>query len=403
MPRCRLSESAERRRVTVCIGMTQLINWGTAFYLPGVFCAAIAADRGWSPTLAFSGATLALVVMGCLSPYAGWLLDRVGGRRVMTLGAASSAAGCLLMAASTGMADYFIAWVMLGVGMRLSLYEAAFATLVALYGGEARRAISLVTLFGGISSSLFWPLGMTLLNGLGWRWGVAIYGVIVLSGLLWLRALPQPASRLSPRTEEQAQTSPSAGTQAVLPAVLYALLMALFSFLSAGISAHLLAILTGFGVSASLGALWGVGQVCARVGDVLMGGRIPALKLSLFLGAGLPVCFLLALLGEQSLIAVVLFVTGYGAANGLSTLVKAALPLELFGRARYSSRIGLLLTPGFFFSAAAPSVYAALRISIGDRGVLMFSFGVACLITLTALLLYLTRQRVVQAVPLPDD
>ncbi|NUA45397.1 hypothetical protein HAT93_03128 [Dickeya solani] len=286
MPRCRLSESAGRRRVTVCIGMTQLINWGAAFYLPGVFCAAIAADRGWSPTLAFSGATLALVVMGCLSPYAGWLLDRVGGRRVMTLGAASSAAGCLLMAASTGMADYFIAWVMLGVGMRLSLYEAAFATLVALYGGEARRAISLVTLFGGISSSLFWPLGMTLLNGLGWRWGVAIYGVIMLSGLLWLRALPQPASRLSPRTEEQAQTSPSAGTQVVLPAVLYALLMALFSFLSAGISAHLLAILTGFGVSASLGALWGVGQVCARVGDVLMGGRIPALKLSLFLGRG---------------------------------------------------------------------------------------------------------------------
>ncbi len=134
-----------------------------------------------------------------------------------------------------------------------------------------------------------------------------------------------------------------------------------------------------------------------------MGGRLPALKLSLFLGAGLPVCFLLALLGEQSLIAAVLFVAGYGAANGLSTLVKAALPLELFGRAGYSSRIGLLLTPGFFFSAAAPSVYAALRASIGDRGVLMFSFGVACLITLTAVLLYLTRQRAARSVLLSDE
>ncbi|WKV52111.1 MFS transporter [Dickeya fangzhongdai] len=390
-----MSESAGRRRVTVCIGMTQLINWGTAFYLPGVFCAAIAADRGWSPTLAFSGATLALMVMGCLSPYAGRLLDRAGGRRVMMLGGGGSAAGCMLMAASTGMTDYFMAWVMLGVGMRLSLYEAAFATLVALYGGEARRAISLVTLFGGISSSLFWPLGMALLNGLGWRWGVAIYGVIVLSGLLWLWALPQPASRLAHRAEEQAQTSLAADTRILLPAVL----MALFSFLSAGISAHLLAILSGFGVSASLGALWGVGQV----GDVLMGGRLPALKLSLFLGAGLPVCFLLALLGEQSLIAAVLFVAGYGAANGLSTLVKAALPLELFGRAGYSSRIGLLLTPGVFFSAAAPSVYAALRASIGDRGVLMFSFGVACLITLTTVLLYLTRQRAARSVVLSDE
>ncbi|MBO8132635.1 MFS transporter [Dickeya fangzhongdai] len=403
MPLCRVSESAGRRRVTVCIGMTQLINWGTAFYLPGVFCAAIAADRGWSPTLAFSGATLALMVMGCLSPYAGRLLDRAGGRRVMMLGGGGSAAGCMLMAASTGMTDYFMAWVMLGVGMRLSLYEAAFATLVALYGGEARRAISLVTLFGGISSSLFWPLGMALLNGLGWRWGVAIYGVIVLSGLLWLWALPQPASQLAHRTGEQTQTSLTADARTLLPAVLYAVLMALFSFLSAGISAHLLAILTGFGVSASLGALWGVGQVCARVGDVLMGGRLPALKLSLFLGAGLPVCFLLALLGEQSLIAAVLFVAGYGAANGLSTLVKAALPLELFGRAGYSSRIGLLLTPGFFFSAAAPSVYAALRASIGDRGVLMFSFGVACLITLTAVLLYLTRQRAARSVLLSDE
>ncbi|WP_050516083.1 MFS transporter [Dickeya chrysanthemi] len=398
MPPYRMTD-AGRTWVTVCVGMTQLINWGAAFYLPGVFCAAIAADRGWSPTLAFSGATLALVVMGCLSPYAGRLLDRVGGRRVMTLGAVGSAAGCLLMASSTGMADYFLAWIMLGAGMRLSLYEAAFATLVALYGGEARRAISLVTLFGGISSSLFWPLGMALQSGLGWRWGVAIYGVILLSGTAWLRALPKPVLLSEPHCADKTEIALSTGEADRLPALLYAVLMALFSFLSAGISAHLLAILTGFGVSAALGALWGVGQVCARMADVLMGGRLPALKLSLFLGAGLPVCFLSALLGEYSLVAVVLFVGGYGAANGLSTLVKAALPLELFSREGYSSRIGLLLMPGFFFSAAAPSVYAALRASIGDRGALVFSFGIACLITLTALLLYRRRPRIIGGGP----
>ena len=51
-----------------------------------------------------------------------------------------------------------------GIGMRLSLYDALFAAVVNLYGQQARKTISHITLAGGLASALFWPLGEALLT-----------------------------------------------------------------------------------------------------------------------------------------------------------------------------------------------------------------------------------------------
>ncbi|MBU5494642.1 hypothetical protein KQJ04_16030, partial [Enterococcus sp. S177_ASV_20] len=67
-------------------------------------------------------------------------MDGRGGREVMVAGAVINALGCAGLAVSPQIAVYFASWIVLGLGMRLTLYDAAFAALARIGGPEARRA-----------------------------------------------------------------------------------------------------------------------------------------------------------------------------------------------------------------------------------------------------------------------
>ncbi|CUY89698.1 MFS transporter [Serratia sp. IR-2025] len=388
-------------KIAWCIGLTQLINWGITFYLLGAFGDAIAHDTAWGQPLIFSGLTLAMVVMGLVSPVSGRLLALMGGRKVMQLGALLNGLGCLFLATSHSLDIYFLAWLVMGIGMRLSLYDAAFAVLVNIGGATARKSIAQVTLLGGLASVVFWPIGEGLLNLLGWRWGVGCYCLFALISIALCISLPdgKEIPDMSPHPPKVQSGHPSGGDR--LKGGLYAALMALLSFLATGISTHLPLILTSSGVPVLVGALWGVGQVSARFGDVVMGSRSSALGLNLVVGILLPCCFIIGLVGLTSIVGTGLFVLGYGAINGLSTLVRATLPLTLFEPHLYASRMGTLLMPSFFLSALAPSLYASFRERFGDTGMLVISLGLACIAAIIAIVIYLigTGKRALKVAP----
>ncbi len=94
--------------------------------------------------------------------------------------------------------------------------------------------------------------------------------------------------------------------------------------------------------------LWGVGQLGARLLGVVSGARISAIRLNLITGILLPLCFLTGLAGSITPVATAFFVLGYGAVNGLNTIVKAVLPLVLFDPQQYARKTGILLSPAFF-------------------------------------------------------
>ena len=58
-------------------------------------------------------------------------------------------------------AQYLGVWAFLGVGMRLVLYDAAFAALVQVLPSRGRRAISYLTLFGAFASTVSGSWGTT--------------------------------------------------------------------------------------------------------------------------------------------------------------------------------------------------------------------------------------------------
>ncbi|WBG93571.1 MULTISPECIES: MFS transporter [Erwiniaceae] len=198
-------------RTIFCIGMTQFINWGITFYMPGVFGSAIMLDTGWSPVVTFSGLTIAMLVMGLVSPLAGALIARTGGRTMMMAGTFAIIIGCFLMAFTHSTTSWVAVWPLMGAGMRLALYDAAFALLVETAGAGARRAITLVTLLGGLASVAFWPAGAALLHITDWRHAIIVYGCAGIVSLLFCPPfrqgigvnLPLPGSPLFRRSEQQ--------------------------------------------------------------------------------------------------------------------------------------------------------------------------------------------------------
>jgi len=80
-----------------------------------------------------------LLVAGLAAPRVGRVIEARGGRGVLCVSALVIAAGLAMLGLLPGLAGWVAGWVVLGLGMAMGLYEAAFSTLGRLYGQGARR------------------------------------------------------------------------------------------------------------------------------------------------------------------------------------------------------------------------------------------------------------------------
>src|SRR5690606_21706082 len=77
--------------------------------------------------------------------------------------------GLGMLAAAQGLWTMVAAWLGMGAAMGSGLYEAAFSSLVRLYGHDARGAITGITLIAGFASTVGWPLSAWMEVQFGWR------------------------------------------------------------------------------------------------------------------------------------------------------------------------------------------------------------------------------------------
>jgi hypothetical protein len=66
------------------------------------------------------------------------------------------------------------------------------------------------------------------------------------------------------------------------------------------------------------------------------------------------------LLGGGNLTAIVTFTLVMGAAQGVITIVRGAVPLALFGQNGYGAVLGLIATPVVVINATAPTLFALI-------------------------------------------
>ncbi|MEJ0075457.1 MAG: MFS transporter [Alphaproteobacteria bacterium] len=382
-------------RAVPVLGVTQILAWGAVFYTPVLILPLIAEDRGFSLTFAMGGFSAGLLVAGLVAPTVGGLIDRYGGHCVMPFGSLGGAAGLVAMTHAAHPAAYVAVWMLLGAAMAASLYDPAFATLGRIFGARARQPITVLTLAGGFASTVSWPVTYALLKPLGWQGTYLVYAALLALVAAPLHAFALPRGRAA---TEIVPADPAAALPLVRPAsgAAFVLLVAAFSayaFIPSGLSAHLLAILQRAGIDAGtvvfIGSLFGPSQVAARLCEFIFARNVHPLVMVRFAVGLMVLAFaVLWLLGISAPVAV-MFSVMFGAANGLVTIARGAVPLALFGPAGYGRTVGRIAQPSLIITAIAPLVIAF----VAERASDPVALGVAAAFAVVSLMCFAAVRR----------
>jgi MFS family permease len=362
----------------VALGFTQIIAWGTTLYCLGVLLKPVARDTGWSLALVSSGLTVGLLASGLVSAEVGRRVDRHGGRLIMSLGSLACAMGLAALSMVGELWQWLAVWAWLGVAMRLTLYDAAFAAIVQVTPSRGRWAISILTLFGGLASTIFWPIGFWLEQAYGWRATLLVFSALNLFVCLPLHWFGL-AHREAAAVVDTQPSAPAANTSAPIlqgaerrrAFLLFGAIMAASAYTFGAMAMHLVTVLIAAGLSAGtavgLAAAKGVAQTLSRLGDLVFGRNLHALTLGRITLAFLPLSFLVLLIGDANPTTAAVFIVLFGIANGLTTIVRGAVPLALFGTAGYGEILGRLAAPYLVINAVAPTIFALVSDRFGGE------------------------------------
>ena len=357
--------SGRQLPIIVALGTTQTLAWASSYYLPAILADPIARDLGVSSNWIFAAFSASLVISAMLGPRIGRQIDLVGGRSVLTMSNLTLAAGLALLGATHSIPVLVIAWLVLGVGMGLGLYDAAFAALGRIYGDAARRSITGITLFAGFASTVGWPLTAWGLETIGWRntcfaWALAH----ILIGL--------PINFFVLPAVKGAKAAVAAAVKPQIPIDRTMILLA-FTFATAwsvtgAMAAHMPRILEAAGATTlqavAAGALFGPAQVFARIIEAGFLSRYhPLLSTRLACLTHPIAAAILALAGGGAAGAFAIF---FGLGNGILTIARGTLPLAIFGPQNYGYRLGIIGAPARMAQAAAPLAFGLLIDRMGS-------------------------------------
>ncbi|MBI3370770.1 MAG: MFS transporter [Betaproteobacteria bacterium] len=357
----------------VCaLGIAQITAWGTSFYCLGVLAAPIAADMGWSRSLVYFGFTVAVLAMGIVSAWAGRAIDHYGARSVMTVGTVLVSIGLFALSHVRNEAAYLAVWMFLGLGMRLCLYDAAFAALVQVVPARGRLAISYLTLFGAFASSIFWTIGHYLNEAVGWRETLVLFSAINLAvclplnwfGLARREIAGADAAAAATTVAQSSDGPPLEGRMRAVAIALFALIMSLNSFVFGVVAVQLVPMLEAAGLASAAAVLVastkGFAQFGGRVVEIFFGKNLRAITVARISIGALPASLVVLLLAGGNFHAILAFTLLMGASQGVITIVRGAVPLALFGRTGYGTVLGLIATPVLVVNAASPTLFALI-------------------------------------------
>ena len=363
-------------RLTVGLGTNQLLSWGTTFYLPAVIAGTVARELGTTQAAVLGAFSWSLLVTGTCAPRVG---EWIGGRGALAASTLVLATGLVALAAAPDLAGWYIGWTILGAGMALGLYDAAFATAGTLLGPAVGPVITGVTLIAGFASTVGWPAGAELLHVLGWRGMLLAYaGAQLAVNLPLVLAIVPRGPVLQSDTGVSADGSRTGRERRAAIACL-AGFFAIRWFLTSAIATHVLLLMAGLGLSAGEGLaaamLIGPGQVAGRLLEWVLAGRMGVLTRARC-GALLFPAGALAL-GLGGPVAAAVFAVLYGMSNGILTVNRGTLPMLVLGPQGYAALLGWLALPVLLAQAAAPPVSAPLVGALPAQMVLLLAGGVA--------------------------
>jgi predicted MFS family arabinose efflux permease len=361
------------------LGLYVLLMYGIAYY--GVTTAAprIAAEFSVPASTIFAMFTAALLSTAFLAPLYGRWMDEFGAARILLVGAILRAIALALMASSPSLFLFAVAFLVVQLLSQITEYDAAFACAVDIAGEQARTAMSGITLWGGVASTIFWPATSFLIVELDWRAMMLAYAglMLIVCAIIaaWLGTIPR-----RPRLVERSDAVASADRTSQAPTwqldQRFVLLAAAFAFggIAANLPALMLPVLEGLGLGATAivaGMVFGPSQTAGRLFEMLFGTKMHAVRVGIIASGAVAASLVILLVGNSAWIGL-LFAVMFGAGVGVSYVVRGSVVLALYGTNDYATWLGRLGRVRLIVSAFAPFVLAAVMDLYGAWYVVAF-------------------------------
>ena len=369
--------------LAVVLGFTETVSWGVLYYTFSVLIAPTTAEMGWSRAEISGALSIMLVVSGLAGLGVGRWLDENGPRLLMTAGSIVAVPLVIAWSQVRDLFSFYVIWVCIGVAFAAVNYGPAFATMIVWFRHDRSRALTLVTLVAGFSSTIFVPLAAWLVSVQGWRQALVTLAILlavltIVPHALLLRRRPADiglgvdgdALEVAPdATAVTPELSTSLREALRHPTFKWlALAFALYA-LGVGVPVHLVAYLGdhGYSLAFAAAATGGIGaaQVLGRLLFAPLERRLAPRTVSLLIYAGQPIA-LLILLFVPSALGVLAFVVLFGAARGAETLLRSTIVAGLYGPRRIASIAAALTLATTFTQAISPVSLGAVYDAVGS-------------------------------------
>ncbi|MCJ8332648.1 MAG: MFS transporter [Epibacterium sp.] len=355
------------------LGISQIMGYGVLYYAYAILLPEMAEPLGLSLSGIFGVLSLALFIGGFLSPVAGILTDRFGGRFVMTGGALCAGLATITLSLVEGRIGLFISILFIEAAAMFVLYPVAFASVARLdLSVSPQRSITVITLFGGVASTIFWPVTLALHDALDWRSVWLILGMaylVICVPLHWL-SLSGPERVLSAPKQNAVEDWPELKGAERKRGMLWMVTSFIFSgYLMGAVMTLWVTNVQDLGHTAAMAALAGavIGpfKTVGRFLELLISRNLyPLLTYMLALGLVLS-GFLTILTVGFTVPGIILAAALYGMGDGIKTIARGTLPLTLFGHKGFGARLGWINSASMAANASAPFAFAYLTKEFG--------------------------------------
>ena len=396
--------------IVIAGGLGMSITAGINFHGFGNFIIPLTNEFGWNRTTISGLFSLARMESGLLGPLEGWLVDRVGPRRLMIVGIPLMGIGYILMSRVNSLAAFFFVYIFaITLGNSLGMSTPMAASVANWF--NRKRGLAFGIMWSGVGlGGFFVPAVGWLIAAYNWRIASIVIGVfIIVMGIpiaALMRHRPEPYGYMpdgeEPDTDDETgevrrRQQPDlsqdfTAREALMTSSFWYLTLSIAarSLVSGGVGLHLVPYFVDLGASdvfaATLAGAVGVLSIPGRFGlsavsDYL--NRRYVMAVSLFLMT-IAIVFMAR---ATSVTQVLPFLVLYAAAQGGISVIPQSLIAEYFGRRAYATIQGFRGTIQMIGIIIGPLVSGYVFDTTGSYEWAFMGFGAASLVSLGLVLL----------------